>query len=802
MPTWSELQKMQKVPGPKGSQGGDWYLDTATGNKYLVKPAKSLDHAQNEAAIAAIYRAGGVPGTPNVAWTMDDNGDAHIISQEIQISQVPYTGASKIESRKNMGIDMVTSNWDAYGSGGSNVGLDPNGNIVRIDFGGGGLFRAKGDPKPSFDPNAPWSEIYTMIADPRGFGPEFYGLDVTNKEFADAMKQVADLDIKALDDEMIAAGVGTRTRKNILDVIDARRAQASILEKQYRDYEDNSRVNVTPTSINPGGAKKASLRTPVTGDGSGMSPAISPVNTTPVSAIPPDPLPDVPVPALSPPKVRQVPTPPAAPAGKKPASKVANLSRNDTYLMRIDMDSMRDKVLRAKTAAELDAAEKIVKDYIDQLVISRDRNLDNWRKATPNSYPSKVSLGKQFAVDEEKIRLLTEWFTPGGFFETAEADALNKERNAIIKANESRRSLRALRQRISKVVPEDALKVTPGTDRTNKEIEDLQKANYADGTTVFGAPEAIELDDASEEMLARALDIFDDGVGGGRNVARGQFLDENGERHDDAVLFHLLRAFGFDRKPVQVNRNELLNLEDSGWHLSYRGVQGGSPPEDDAQTRARKFREGVLFANGAGNRMYGAGQYLSSKPHPSYFPNIGVGLPENQERGGIAVAISPDAKIISHNAIRQIQRDFFLKKSSIDSLLRTNPNASASAIIGNAGGNPLAVLYAKAKIRARDGADDEAKARAKKAAEFIGKMDGMLSDEGYVSILLGYDGIYIPAERYYVMNNRSAFAVLNEELNLREANGINNNTSLKGRPSAQAHVNVITSAPTYVPPGT
>lgn len=259
MPTYAEVTSWPQVPGPTGSNGGTWHRDPTSGRTYFVKPStgtQGKERAMNEAAVAAFYRAAGVP-IPNVSAADDGKGNYFIISEKVNIT--PWSASKQDEAKKHMGFDMLISNWDAFGAGGQNVGVDAAGNVVRIDAGGGGLFRATGAAKPDFDPNKPWKETSTMINSP--FGKDMYG-DVTNKEFADAMRAVAELDINDVEREMRLLGIDANTQKQILDVIRARQSMAGQFADDFDKYDPDAKVVITPGNpIAPGGKMLSGSKT-------------------------------------------------------------------------------------------------------------------------------------------------------------------------------------------------------------------------------------------------------------------------------------------------------------------------------------------------------------------------------------------------------------------------------------------------------------------------------------------------------------------------------------------------------------
>ena len=237
-PTWDKISKMEKVSGPLGSQGGQWYQDK-NGKRYFTKPGKSEAHAANETAVAAIYGTAGVGAPSSVMY--GDNDVATVVIEGLDVDTAfSITPERQAEIKKNMGLDMLLSNWDA-GQGG-NIGLDKNGNMIRLDAGGGGQFRAQGGPKPSFATGRLWGEPASMITSP--FGQQIYGT-VTNGDMADAMAQVANLDLGMLDAAMKAAGVDDATRKVFRDVIQERQREAVRLQGLYAAADLSAAVVTT-----------------------------------------------------------------------------------------------------------------------------------------------------------------------------------------------------------------------------------------------------------------------------------------------------------------------------------------------------------------------------------------------------------------------------------------------------------------------------------------------------------------------------------------------------------------------------
>ena len=238
-PTWSQISKMDKVVGPLGSQGGQWYKDK-NGKRYFTKPGRTHAHAANETAVAAIYRTAGV-GAPSAVMT-GDNAVGTVVIEGLDVDTTfSMTKDLQAKIKKNMGLDMLLSNWDVGQAG--NIGIDKkSGEMIRLDAGGGGQFRAQGGPKPSFATGQEWQEPASMITSP--FGQRLYGT-VTNGDMAAAMEQVANLDLGSLDAAMKASGVDPGTRKVFRDVIQERQREAVRLQGLFAAADLSAAVSTT-----------------------------------------------------------------------------------------------------------------------------------------------------------------------------------------------------------------------------------------------------------------------------------------------------------------------------------------------------------------------------------------------------------------------------------------------------------------------------------------------------------------------------------------------------------------------------
>lgn len=140
---------MKQVGGQKGSQPGGLFVDKA-GQKWYVKKSQSDLHQSNELLTVALYKAAGI-NVPDLKPAIL-GGQKAVASRWVSGAEdVDGYGAAKIPGGKEgLAVDAWLANWDAIGNGEDNMVVKDN-QIVRIDGGGGLLFRAQGKPKgPAF----------------------------------------------------------------------------------------------------------------------------------------------------------------------------------------------------------------------------------------------------------------------------------------------------------------------------------------------------------------------------------------------------------------------------------------------------------------------------------------------------------------------------------------------------------------------------------------------------------------------------------------------------------------------------
>jgi hypothetical protein len=152
--------------GGAGTQGGRWYREKNTQDKYFVKDYHgNFDRCATEYIVGQIYTQLGVPAAQpiileNKIATKAIPGIGMEKSKKYDASYVKnYFNHSDIEG--GFVADAWIANWDIFGLDYDNIIKSPDDRMYRIDHGGSLFYRAMGAPKPSFA-NAEVTEVETM----------------------------------------------------------------------------------------------------------------------------------------------------------------------------------------------------------------------------------------------------------------------------------------------------------------------------------------------------------------------------------------------------------------------------------------------------------------------------------------------------------------------------------------------------------------------------------------------------------------------------------------------------------------
>ncbi len=150
-----------------GTQGGKWYLNKNSGDKYFVKEYNgNLDRCATEFIANKIYKELGVAAVETQLL------DGKAVTREIQNIE-SFDRSDRRDTEKVLEFfnhpdvaagfvaDAWMANWDVFGLDYDNVVKTPEGGYLRVDAGGALFYRGMGNDKPQFG-NTEVSEIQTM----------------------------------------------------------------------------------------------------------------------------------------------------------------------------------------------------------------------------------------------------------------------------------------------------------------------------------------------------------------------------------------------------------------------------------------------------------------------------------------------------------------------------------------------------------------------------------------------------------------------------------------------------------------
>jgi hypothetical protein len=150
---------MKKVGGQGGSNPGGLY-EQPDGTRWYIKEAPSEDHARNEVLTGRLYEAAGVD-VPDLQYAQI-NGKIGVASkiQPLQKSTGAGTLSLTPGAKEGFAADAWLANWDVVGQGYDNLVVS-HGKALRVDTGGGLMYRAQGAAKgAAFGPKV--TEIQTL----------------------------------------------------------------------------------------------------------------------------------------------------------------------------------------------------------------------------------------------------------------------------------------------------------------------------------------------------------------------------------------------------------------------------------------------------------------------------------------------------------------------------------------------------------------------------------------------------------------------------------------------------------------
>lgn len=269
-------------------------------------------------------------------------------------------------------------------------------------------------------------------------------------------------------------------------------------------------------------------------------------------------------------------------------------------------------------------------------------------------------------------------------------------------------------------------------ERLAKEVAEKAAATLAkrmaeEEAARLAAEEAARIEEAQlrgayvpARMAGRPFEDFTDAV----SLVLGEVRTPN-----DPVLEAIARAQGFDGLPKVVDADTLRARIDAGGVELWRGITGDTSYERRA--RVEQFRSGDYFAGFGmyGNGIYAAEEKSVADSYSNYHPD-----------GVLHMALREDAKIVS---LKELHREWGAAYSQAQSKMEWEYHNRYAAI----------TKLADPKIM-----QDEARALelwyvAERA------MIGRWNNLGRYAAWKGYDVIYEPGDKYYVILNRTAVMV-------------------------------------------
>ncbi len=197
------MSDLTKVSGKKGSNEGGVY-EYNLGKQYYVKQPATPDHVQNELLTARLYQLAGVKTLNYVPV----QGGAHVATEMEQLAKTNVSQldpAERMIAQKYFAVHAWLANWDAAGTGGDNVGVRKNGQVVTLDTGGGLKYRAQGEPKGIAFGNEV-SEINTLRdASKNPDAAKLFG-DMTNDQMIESMNRVTSIPTYLIKDTILKNG--------------------------------------------------------------------------------------------------------------------------------------------------------------------------------------------------------------------------------------------------------------------------------------------------------------------------------------------------------------------------------------------------------------------------------------------------------------------------------------------------------------------------------------------------------------------------------------------------------------------
>ena len=208
------------------------------------------------------------------------------------------------------------------------------------------------------------------------------------------------------------------------------------------------------------------------------------------------------------------------------------------------------------------------------------------------------------------------------------------------------------------------------------------------------------------------------------------YLSQSMSVHGDIVLRDMAKEVGFDKKPTLLSKEEMDAYIQQGNRELLRGIAGR---EGKAEPYVEQFKTGEYFA---GKGVYGNGIYTAYGEDGFEVAKQFAG---GVEKNVLRMALKKDAKIISYDALIEMQKLEFTALQEEERALRRKARREADRIYDETGDD--------------DKVEEFLKEAAKKWEE-MEKFRRVLADPGRYALYKGYDAIDIPSSRFMLVLNR------------------------------------------------
>jgi len=198
--------------------------------------------------------------------------------------------------------------------------------------------------------------------------------------------------------------------------------------------------------------------------------------------------------------------------------------------------------------------------------------------------------------------------------------------------------------------------------------------------------------------------------------------------HGDIVLQDMAKEVGFHKKPTLLSKEEMDAYIQQGNRELFRGIAGR-----EAETYVEQFKTGEYFA---GKGVYGNGIYTA-------YGEDGIEVAKQfaggVEKNVLRISLKKDAKIISYDALIEMQKLEFTALQEEERALRRKARKEADRIYDETGDD--------------DKVEEFLKEAAKKWEE-MEKYRQVLADSGRYALYKGYDAIDISSSKFMLVLNR------------------------------------------------